>query len=312
MYRLWVMRRCAEGNRKRVCINLNMTVSVISRLVVLAALLASSSSAQVNVLTANYGPGRTNANLQETQLTTGNVAPGSFGALGTFPVDGEVFAQPLYVSGVTIGQATHNIVLIATEHNSVYAYDADQMSPPVVLWQVNLGPSVPVSMITSSTGTYYDVYPEIGILGTGAIDPVAGVLYVVAQTLQNGVPMFQLHALDLTSGQERMNGPVVISASVKVSGQGATGAGTLAFDPAQHLQRSGMLLMNGTVSFGFGSHGDGGVWHGWLMSYSAADLTKQLGVFVSTATGSGGAVWQSGRGPAADDVGNIYMITGNG
>ncbi len=289
-----------------------MAVSAISRLVVLTAIFVSASTAQVNVLTANYGPGRTNANLQETQLTTGNVAAGSFGALGAFPVDGEIFAQPLYVSGVTIGQATHNIVLVATEHNSVYAYDADRMSPPVVLWQVNLGPSVPVSMITSSTGTYYDVFPEIGILGTGAVDPVVGVLYIVAETLQNGAPLFQLHALDLTSGQERLNGPVLINASVPISGQGATSAGTLVFDPAQHLQRTGLQLLNGAISFGFGSHGDGGVWHGWFMSYNAADLTKQLGVFVSTATGSGGAVWQSGRGPAADDAGNTYLITGNG
>jgi uncharacterized protein (TIGR03437 family) len=290
----------------------SVAASFIPRLLALAAIFASFSSAQVNVLTANYGLDRTNANLQETQLTTGNVAPGSFGALGALPADGEIFAQPLYVSGVAIDGTAHNVLLVATEHNSVYAYDADRTSPPVLLWQVNLGPSVPVSLFTGSTGAYFDVYPEIGVLGTGVVDPVAGVFYVVADTLQNGAPLFQLHALDLSSGQERMNGPVVITASVPISAQGATSAGNLVFDPTQHLQRSGMLLLNGTISFGFGSHGDGGVWHGWLMSYSAADLTKQLGVFLSTPTGSGGAIWQSGRAPAADDAGNTYAITGNG
>src|SRR5208283_5480670 len=111
-----------------------MAVLDMPRLLIFTALFASYGAAQVSVLTANYGPNRTNSNLQETQLTTGNVAPGSFGALGAFPADGEVFAQPLYVSGITIGQTIHNVVLISTEHNSVYAYDADRTAPPVLLW----------------------------------------------------------------------------------------------------------------------------------------------------------------------------------
>jgi len=294
------------------CIKPYMAVPIIPRLVALAGLTTILACAQVNVLTANYGTDRTNANLQETQLTPGSVAPGSFGALGALPADGEIFAQPLYVSGVTIGQQTHNIVLVTTQHNSVYAYDADQISPPVVLWQVNLGPSVPVSSLTSSTGSYFDVYPEIGILGTGTIDPVTRVFYVVAETLQNGAPVFQLHALDLATGQEKMNGPVLVNASVPLAKQGAASTGSVVFDPVQHIQRSGLLLSNGAVSIGFGSHGDGGLWHGWLMRYSASDLTQQLGVFVSTPTGTGGAIWQSGRGLAADDAGNAYAITGNG
>ena len=270
------------------------------------------SSAQVNVLTASYGVERTNANLLETQLTPGNVAPGIFGALCIFPVDGEVFAQPLYVSNVTIGAATHNVVLVATEHNTVYAYDADQTSPPVLLWSVNLGPSVPSAMLTGSLGTYYDVSPEVGILGTGVVDAVHGVLYVVAETLQNGTIVFQLHALDVATGGERMNGPAAITASVAMNGQTGSSAANLVFDPVQHIQRPGLLLLNGAVSVGFGSHGDGGVWHGWLIRYSASDLTQQLGVFETTPTGSGGAIWESGRGPVADDAGNIYLITGNG
>jgi len=246
-------------------------------------------------------------------LTVGNVAPGIFGKLGLFPVDGQIFAQPLYVSGLPIpNQGTRNVLFVATQHNSVYAFDADSAASPVVLWQVNLGPSVPSSMLQSDTGALTDVAPEIGILGTGAIDPLAGVLYVVAETLQNGQPGFQLHALDLGTGQERMNGPVTIAATVPGTGPGANGAGQVAFDPSQHIQRPGLLLLNGVVSLAFGSHGDYGLWHGWLISYNAADLTQQVGVFQTTPQGQGGAIWQSGRAPAADDAGNLYFITGNG
>ena len=282
------------------------------RLAVLIVLSAALSSAQVNVLTANYDLNRTNANLLETRLTPGSVAPGSFGALGSFPVDGEVFAQPLYVSGVSIGTVTHNILLVATEHNSVYAYDADQFTPPLLLWHVNLGPSVQSATLTGSTGAYYDIAPEIGIVGTGVVDPLQGVFYVVAETQQNGAIAFQMHALDLATGQERMNGPVAISASVATGGTAGIPKNSVVFDPAQHIQRPGLLLVNGAVSVGFGSHGDGGAWHGWLMQYNAADLTQQIAAFSTTASGNGGAIWQSGRGLAADDAGNIYFITGNG
>ncbi|HLK66391.1 MAG TPA: hypothetical protein VKU19_23315 [Bryobacteraceae bacterium] len=269
--------------------------------------------AQVNVLTANYGNDRANANLQEALLTTANVAPGSFGKVGTLPADGEIFAQPLYVSGVNIdGQGTHNVLLIATQHNSLYAYDADQTAPAVLLWRVNLGPSVPSSTLDSDTGAFTDVFPEVGILSTGTVDPQAGVVYIVAETLSKGGPIFQLHALDLANGQERMNGPVTISGIVSGTGQGSTSDGILPFDPLNHLQRTGLLLANGAVSIAFGSHGDSGMWHGWVMSYNASDLTKQLGTFSVTPDGLGGAVWQSGHGLAADDAGNTYFITGNG
>jgi hypothetical protein len=287
-------------------------VVFLSKLVIPIVGFAALISAQVNVLTANYGVERTNAYLLETQLTPHNVTPNGLGALGALPVDGEVFAQPLYVAGVSIGAVTRNILLIATEHNSVYAYDADQFSPPILLWQVNLGPSVPASAITSDIGPYNDISPEIGILGTGVVDPVQRVLYVVAETMQSGATLFQLHALDLATGQERMNGPVTISATVRVSGPSGATDVKLAFEPSQHIQRPGLLLLNGTVSAGFGSHGDAGVWHGWLIQYSASDLTQQVGAFVTTPAGNGGAIWQSGRGPAADDAGNIYFITGNG
>ncbi|MBV9505287.1 MAG: hypothetical protein JO323_09830 [Acidobacteriia bacterium] len=265
---------------------------------------------QVNILTANGDNNRTNANLREIELTPENVIPGSFGKIGTLPVDGQVYAQPLYASNLAFPDGSvHNVVFLATMHNSVYAYDADKLSNPKPLWQVNLGPSFPPSLWHAS---YSDISPEVGILGTGVIDPSTHVLYIVAQTLQNGAAVFDLHALDLFTGAERMNGPVPVTAEVNGSGAGTIGGNTVTFDPNMHLQRPGLLLANQVVHVGFGSHMDDSPWHGWIISYNASDLTKQTGVFMSTPNGEGGAFWQSGRGLAADDNGNIFSMTGNG
>jgi hypothetical protein len=263
----------------------------------------------VSILTANGDNYRTNANLHETQLTPENVGPASFGKLGSFSTDGQVYAQPLYVSNLIFpGGTRHNVLFIATMHNSVYAYDADALSDSGLLWSVNLGPSFPSSLWKA---TYFDISPEAGILGTGTIDLAAGVLYVVAETLQNGIAVFDLHALDLVTGAERMNGPVAIQAGVSGSGSGSRG-GQVLFDPVQHLQRPGLLLANNAVYVGFGSHMDQIPWHGWVMSYAASDLTVQRGLFMATPSGNGGAIWQSGRGMAADNMGNVYAMAGNG
>lgn len=267
------------------------------------------ANAQVNVLTGNYDNSRSNANLQEVQLTPASVGPGAFGKLGTLPVDGQVYAQPLYVSGISLpGAGAHDVVYLATQHNSVYAYDAQAAASPTLYWHVNLGPSVPSEVIQSG---YTDVTPEVGVLSTPVIDPGAGVIYVVAETLSNGAPIFQLHALDLTNGSERMNGPVTISAKVKGNGAGSDGV-NIAFDPTAQIQRPGLLLANGIVYIGFGSHADSGGWHGWVIGYKAGDLRAQAGAFNSTPNGNGGSIWQSGRGLAADETGALYFISGNG
>jgi uncharacterized protein (TIGR03437 family) len=264
--------------------------------------------AQVNVLTANYDNNRTNANLQETTLTTANVSQATFGKLGSFPVDGQVYAQPLYVSSLTIpNSGTHNVLLLASMHNSVYAYDADSAGTQAPLWQVNLGPSVPTTLFSTA-----DINPEIGILSTPVIDPTASVIYAVAETYENGSCVYRLHALDLATGQERLNGPAVISSTIAGSGAGTQDGVTLPFDPFMHLQRPGLLLVNGAIYIAFGSHRDQGSWHGWMISYNAADISKQLGVFNTTPNDFGGAIWQSGHGLAADDKGSIYAISGNG
>ena len=265
--------------------------------------------AQVNVLTANGDNNRTNANLHESYLTPQSFGPQSFGKLGSFPVDGQIYAQPLYVSNLSFPNGTvHNVLFIATMHNTVYAYDADMPSIAGLFWQVNLGQPFPTSLWNAA---YTDISPEVGILATGAIDLNAGVLYVVAESRQDSTAVFSLHALDLLRGTERMNGPVVITAQASGSGAGSVG-GVTPFDPRQHLQRPGLLLCNGAVYVAFGSHMDQRPWHGWVMTYDASDLSAQRGVFLTTQNGEGGAIWQSGRGLAADDAGSVYSMTGNG
>src|SRR5260370_38551 len=166
--------------------------------------------AQVNVLTANYDNARTNSNLSETILNPSSVKADTFGKIGSFPVDGQIYAQPLYATGVRIpGLGTRSVVYTVTMHNSVYAIDADAPASVVPLWQVNLGPSVPSSVLD-----FTDILPEVGILSTPVIDLGQQVIYVVSDTLEGGVPVFRLHALSLADGQEMFHGPVVIEASV--------------------------------------------------------------------------------------------------
>jgi uncharacterized protein (TIGR03437 family) len=263
-----------------------------------------------NVSTAGYHLLRTNANLTETVLTPTTVQPSTFGKLFSLPVDGQIYAQPLYMQNVAVaGQGTHNVVFVETEHNSVYAFDADTAGPP--LWTVNFGPSVPATYYDTADGPYTDIYPEIGITGTPVIDSSTGTLYVVAATMENKSFYHRLHALDITSGAERFGAPVVITARVKGTGEGSV-AGIVSFDSLQHLQRPGLLLWNGVVYVAFGSHGDGAPWHGWMMAYSASNVQVQTAVFNSTSNGQGGAIWQSGRGPSVDAQGNIYVVTSNG
>ena len=280
--------------------------SVTAAIIVLCA--ARLSAAQVNVLTANYDNNRTNSNLNETKLAPSAVTHAGFGKIGTFPVDGQIYTQPLYVSGVQIaGVGTRNVVYVATMHNSVYAIDADTPQSTQPLWVVNLGPS-----ILSAIFNFTDILPEVGILSTPVIDPVRGVIYVVSDTLDNGTPAFRLHALSLANGSEQLNGPVKIAASVPGTGGGTDGNGTLGLDASLHLQRPGLALANGQLYIAFGSHADTGDWHGWLISYDASNLQRQLAIFNSTPNGGGGSIWHSGRAPAIDDSGDIYVVTGNG
>jgi outer membrane protein assembly factor BamB len=257
------------------------------------------------VTTHHNDVGRTGQNLNETILNTSNVNVNQFGKLFACQVDGYVYAQPLYVAQVTISSALHNVVYVATENNSVYAFDADNGAQ---LWHVNLGPPVPSTDISS---TYKDLTPVIGITGTPVIDPVSGTLYVVAKTknTSNSTYHQSLHAVDITSGAEMPGSPLEITASVAGSGSGSSG-GAIAFQPLYQLNRPGLLLLNGVVYIAFGSHGDFGPYHGWVLGYSASTLA-QMAVFNTTPNGSEGAIWQGGQGLVAD-TDNIYFMTGNG
>src|ERR1039457_4597349 len=280
------------------------------RLVSVTMFFSLLSHAQVNILTANGSNDRNNSNLQETQLSPATVTSSAFGKLGVFPVDGQVYSQPLIVSGLSIpGGGTHNVVYVSTMHNSVYAFDADAMSPVSTLWQVNLGASVPTVLLYGPDG---DIANEAGILSTGVIDLQRGVLYVVADTLEVGAPVFYLHALDLATGAERLKGPVALTATVPGTGTEARPDGTIPFDPMQHIQRPGLLLASNSVFIAFGSHGDQSPYHGWMLSYDASDLSRQLSVYMTTPDGDAGSIWQAGRGPAVDRQGNIYLITAHG
>ena len=260
-------------------------------------------------LTGGYDNSRTSANLSETILTPANVKPGSFGRIFSLAVDGQIYAQPMYLPNLTIGDGVHNVIFAATMHNTVYAFDADV--PALPLWSVNLGPAVPTSNYTSNTGDYYDIAPENGILGTPVIDSSTGTLYAVAASLENGSYFYRLHALDVTTGAERFGAPAAITGQVSGTGDGSTN-GRIDFDPRQHLQRPALLLARGNVYVAFGSHGDSIPYHGWIMGYSAQDVQHQVSLFNPTPDGSGGAFWQSGRGLTADPEGNIYGVPSNG
>ena len=257
--------------------------------------ITPTSFGAVSVTLGQYDNNRTGANVNETVLTTANVNVNSFGRLFSRNVDGQIYAQPLYVSNVTIpGQGAHNVVYVATEHASVYAFDADNPASSTPLWYVNFGPSVPAP-------TTYDLVGEVGITGTPVIDLNTNTLYVVAETNETGSPVFRLHALDITTGAEKFSGPVVISASVS----GAS------FGPSKQWQRPGLLLLNGNVYIAFGSHQDLPPYQGWVLGYSASTL-QQTAVFCDAPNTGFGGVWQSGAGPAADANGFIYVQTGNG
>jgi hypothetical protein len=279
---------------------------------------SSTASADVTispyqgVLTYHNDNGRTGQKLDENKLALSKVNSGSFGKLFSVALDGQVYAQLLYVSHVAIpNQGFHNVLYVATEHDSVYAFDADGNTTNP-LWSINFTNAtqgVTTVAYTKESGVS-PIYPEVGITSTPVIDGDTGTLYVLAVTAENGTVVHRLHALDITNGSEKFGGPVVIQASVPGTGAGSQG-GQLAFQAEIQLQRSALLLSKGSVYIAWASYNDIGAYHGWVMAYDAGTL-KQTGVWNDTPNGSDGGIWLAGCGLSADSNGDIYVVTGNG
>lgn len=280
----------------------------------IAALMFSGWSAgalygQAAVLTWHNDNARTGQNLKETSLTPANVNASMFGKLFMVPVDGQVDTQPLYVPSVAIpGQGRLNVMLVATEHDSAYAFDADAGTQ---LWQVSL---LGANETPSDDRGCDQILPEIGITATPVIDlqtGAHGTMYVVAMSKDaSGNYHQRLHALDLTTGAEEFGGPTEIQATYPGSGAEGSG-GTLTFDPQLHKERAALLLVNGVVYTSWSSHCDGGPYTSWVIGYDHATL-RQASVLNLVPNGLGGGIWQAGAGPAADSNGNVYLLTGNG
>jgi disulfide oxidoreductase YuzD len=263
--------------------------------------------AQVDVTTYHNDNFRTGLNSQETTLTPENLNSTQFGKLFTVPVDGSVYAQPLYLSNVTVAGATHRVVYVATEHDSVYALDADTGG---VYWKKSLIPNGGSAVNSGTDLKCGDIATQVGITGTPVIDSTTGTLYVVAKVKVNGVISQHLHALDVSTGEEKFGGPVSIQASVP--GTASDGDGSLVtFNPKMENQRAALLLENGHVIIAWSSHCDNNPWHGWVLSYGASSLVQE-GAYNPSANGSSSGVWMGAGGAAADASGNIYFATGNG
>jgi outer membrane protein assembly factor BamB len=250
---------------------------------------------------------RTGRMLAETTLTLSNVTAGTFGKLRFLPADGKVDGQPLYVTNLSIGGAAHNVVYVVTEHDTVYAYDADSGAQ---LWALSL---LGTGETPSDNRGCNDITPEIGITSTPVIDRARGpngVLYAVAMTKDSGGGIHhRLHALDLSTHAELFGGPTEIAASYPGTGAGSVN-GVIAFSPALHTERAALTLVNGNIYMGWTAHCMGGAYTGWIMAYSA-DTLKQTGVVNITANGSQGSIWMAGSGMASDGT-SVWLIDGNG
>lgn len=249
----------------------------------------------------------------ETILNTSNVNTATFGRVASYPVDGQVYAQPLFVPGVNTAQGQFNLVFVATEHDSVYAFDADHTTNTPI-WKtsflINGATSVPATDLY--TGAYVDISPEVGITSTPTINISTNTLYVVAMTKEsNGTYVHRLHALDITTGNDKVT-PVAISATVPGTGDDIDNDGQVTFRSTTENQRSNLVLENGIVYIAFAGYADTRPYHGWIFGYDAATLAKKV-VYNDTANGYGGGIWATGGGLSADPGSNaLYLAAGNG
>jgi len=271
---------------------------------------AGTANSSVDVITYHYDNGRSGQNLNETTLTLANVNSTQFGKKGEFTVDGKVDAQPLYLSQVTFGGQKKNVLYIATEHGSVYAFDADSISgtTSTFLWKTT---TLGSGETTSDNRGCGQVSPEIGITATPVIDRARNAIYVVAMSKDVSGSYFQrLHALDLSTGAELFSGPQTITATYPGTGDNSSG-GNVVFDPKQYKERPGLLQINGTIYTTWSSHCDIRPYTSWVMAFNA-DTLAPTSVLNLVPNGSEGGIWMAGTAPAADAAGNVFFIMGNG
>lgn len=293
----------------------------IALLCLIAGNLTAQTPTPVPVPTWRYDLTHAGQNTQETALTPSNVNPSSFGKLFALPVDSTVYAQPLYVPGLKMGDGQiHNVLFVATENDSIYAFDADSNGG------TNAKPLWQISLLTSAYGAASgavappwqdngspDVAPTVGITGTPAIDTATNTMYVVGSTKENGAYFSRLHAINIITGKEQPNSPVNITATVSGTGNGSSG-GQLAFSALWENQRPALNFYNGYVYIGYASHGDNGPWHGWLFAYNGTTM-QQTDVLCLSPNGVGAGVWAAGAGLPIDTTisgGRMYVVTGNG
>ena len=287
-------------------------------LAVCAALiaLACDSSAQVDITTWQVNLQHTGNNASETVLTPGNISsPGNFGLLFSQTMDGMTFGQPLLVSGLTVGGTTHNVVYAATEHCSLFAFDADSNagSNGSPLWQVSLLPAGTVPVPQSVVGSG-DIPIELGITTTPVIDPSSSTIYIVSKVQRTSDTTYHqyLYALDLATGAAKFGSPVEITASFPGTSADAAG-GSIPFSPLHEHLRSAMALYNGVVYLAYASHSDTTPYHGEILGYDATKLTLVKSFITTPNNGTPeGGIWQSGASPAVDSEGNMYVAVGNG
>jgi hypothetical protein len=290
-----------------------------------ALLAVSLAHAQIDVVTERYDDARTGANLSETTLNTSNVNVGSFGKLWSYTVSGSVYAQPLYVRNVAIpGQGTHNVLYVVTMNDMLYAFDADSSNgtPLLSLDIAGLVPGEFPTCVDDALGFNDNIIGNIGVESTPVIDLSTSTIYLLARTetsdsgaCHGANPAFiqRLHALDMTTFEERSGSPVVIGGSVPGNGSGSSG-GMITFDAKIADQRSSLALSNGRVFIAWAGHSDQFNYHGWVMAYDAATLQQTM-IWSAAPDGTpfnGGGVWMAGRAPAVDADGNVYYVTGNG
>jgi hypothetical protein len=278
------------------------------------------------VVTNRYSPERTGGNYQEIHLNADNVRPGHFGLLFRRPVDGQVYAQPLYVPDVPLPAiGIRNVLFVATMHNTVFAFDADHPLSTAPLWQRSLGPAIPLPDAQIGPGGYSDISPspssdpqhpllpaEVGVLSTPVISLAARTLFVVAASKEGGQYLHRLHALDIATGNERPNSPVVVATNgserLHVNVPGGTTADVL-FESHRQLQRSGLVLGNGRVYVAFASYGDMNDYHGWVIAFDAQSLVRREVFCTTPSVAAGddarGGIWQAGQAGAVDRAGNV-------